>query len=208
MTAMREQCTTHYLAPVIREHRLPANNWYTGRIHNLLTATNGNANLYLCSTFEYKVRVLYNFKEVALMKVRKKTSWCKFLQNLSCIVCVMCRDYRSGSQGDERSRDREYPLSRQKSDEGSLPPSRYNSRPPTRSGSRPSTADSLRHSIGGWIKKIHLIAHSSRISKKVQYYVFDHVRMLRLFIRCMQSDYSYLIHFVHTENQLHICGTI
>uniref|UniRef100_A0A8D0B320 LisH domain-containing protein ARMC9 n=1 Tax=Sander lucioperca TaxID=283035 RepID=A0A8D0B320_SANLU len=44
-------------------------------------------------------------------------------------------------------RDREYPLSRQKSDEGSLPPSRYNSRPPTRSGSRPSTADSLRHSI-------------------------------------------------------------
>ncbi|KAF1385588.1 hypothetical protein PFLUV_G00109330 [Perca fluviatilis] len=56
-------------------------------------------------------------------------------------------DYRSGSQGDERSRDREYPLSRQKSDEGSLPPSRYNSRPPTRSGSRPSTADSLRHSI-------------------------------------------------------------
>ncbi|XP_028443077.1 lisH domain-containing protein ARMC9 isoform X3 [Perca flavescens] len=56
-------------------------------------------------------------------------------------------DYRSGGQGDGRSRDREYPLSRQKSDEGSLPPSRYNSRPPTRSGSRPGTADSLRHSI-------------------------------------------------------------
>ncbi|XP_035509312.1 lisH domain-containing protein ARMC9 isoform X2 [Morone saxatilis] len=56
-------------------------------------------------------------------------------------------DYRSGSQGGEGSRDREYPLSRQKSEEGSLPPSRHNSRPPTRSGSRPSTADSLRHSI-------------------------------------------------------------
>ncbi|XP_037626409.1 lisH domain-containing protein ARMC9 isoform X1 [Sebastes umbrosus] len=52
-------------------------------------------------------------------------------------------DYRSG----DGSRDREFPLSRQKSEEGSLPPSRYNSRPPTRSGSRPSTADSLRHSI-------------------------------------------------------------
>ncbi|KAG7217530.1 hypothetical protein INR49_021457 [Caranx melampygus] len=56
-------------------------------------------------------------------------------------------DYRPGSQGGEVSRDREYPLSRQKSEGGSLPPSRYNSRPPTRSGSRPSTADSLRHSI-------------------------------------------------------------
>ncbi|XP_042339918.1 lisH domain-containing protein ARMC9 isoform X1 [Plectropomus leopardus] len=56
-------------------------------------------------------------------------------------------DYRSGSQGGEGSKDGEYPLSRQKSEEGSLPPSRYNSRPPTRSGSRPSTADSLRHSI-------------------------------------------------------------
>ncbi|XP_032381628.1 lisH domain-containing protein ARMC9 isoform X2 [Etheostoma spectabile] len=55
--------------------------------------------------------------------------------------------HRNAVQGDGRSRDREYPLSRQKSDEGSLPPSRYNSRPPTRSGSRPSTADSLRHSI-------------------------------------------------------------
>uniref|UniRef100_A0A8C3A1K9 LisH domain-containing protein ARMC9 n=1 Tax=Cyclopterus lumpus TaxID=8103 RepID=A0A8C3A1K9_CYCLU len=41
----------------------------------------------------------------------------------------------------------EFPFSRQKSEEGSLPPSQYNSRPPTRSGSRPSTADSLRHSI-------------------------------------------------------------
>uniref|UniRef100_A0A8C4DRI6 LisH domain-containing protein ARMC9 n=1 Tax=Dicentrarchus labrax TaxID=13489 RepID=A0A8C4DRI6_DICLA len=40
---------------------------------------------------------------------------------------------------------------RQKSEEGSLPPSRHNSRPPTRSGSCPSTADSLRHSIGGWM---------------------------------------------------------
>ncbi|XP_045905287.1 lisH domain-containing protein ARMC9 isoform X4 [Micropterus dolomieu] len=49
-------------------------------------------------------------------------------------------DYRSGGQGAEGS-------SRQKSVEGSLPPSRHNSRPPTRSGSRPSTADSLRHSI-------------------------------------------------------------
>ncbi|XP_071342030.1 lisH domain-containing protein ARMC9 isoform X1 [Trachinotus anak] len=56
-------------------------------------------------------------------------------------------DYRAGSQGGEVSRDREYPLSRQKSEEGSLPPSRFNSRPPTRSGSRQSTADSLRHSI-------------------------------------------------------------
>ncbi|KAM3620610.1 uncharacterized protein V6R79_025915 [Siganus canaliculatus] len=43
--------------------------------------------------------------------------------------------------------DREYLLSRQKSEEGSRPPSRHNSRPPTRSGSRPSTADSLHHSI-------------------------------------------------------------
>uniref|UniRef100_A0A3P8RVS6 LisH domain-containing protein ARMC9 n=1 Tax=Amphiprion percula TaxID=161767 RepID=A0A3P8RVS6_AMPPE len=56
-------------------------------------------------------------------------------------------DYRANTEGGESSRDREYPLSRQKSGEGSLPPSRYNSRPPTRSGSRPSTADSLRHSI-------------------------------------------------------------
>ncbi|XP_051231875.1 lisH domain-containing protein ARMC9 isoform X5 [Dicentrarchus labrax] len=60
---------------------------------------------------------------------------------------VNAPDYRSGSQGGEGSRDREYPLSRQKSEEGSLPPSRHNSRPPTRSGSCPSTADSLRHSI-------------------------------------------------------------
>uniref|UniRef100_A0A665X3B8 LisH domain-containing protein ARMC9 n=1 Tax=Echeneis naucrates TaxID=173247 RepID=A0A665X3B8_ECHNA len=37
---------------------------------------------------------------------------------------------------------------RQKSEERSLPPSRYNSRPPTRSGSRASTADSMHHSIG------------------------------------------------------------
>nr|XP_019954026.1 PREDICTED: lisH domain-containing protein ARMC9 isoform X2 [Paralichthys olivaceus] len=56
-------------------------------------------------------------------------------------------DYRAGSQGCEVSRDSDYPLSLQKSEEGSLPPSRYNSRPPTRSGSRPSTSDSLRHSI-------------------------------------------------------------
>ncbi|XP_029284872.1 lisH domain-containing protein ARMC9 isoform X3 [Cottoperca gobio] len=56
-------------------------------------------------------------------------------------------DYRSGSEGGEGSRDREFSFSRQKSEEGSLPPSRYSSRPPTRSGSRPSTADSLRHSI-------------------------------------------------------------
>ncbi|XP_031715447.1 lisH domain-containing protein ARMC9 isoform X2 [Anarrhichthys ocellatus] len=56
-------------------------------------------------------------------------------------------DYRCDGQGDEGNRHRGFPLSRQKSEEGSLPPSRYNSRPPTRSGSRPSTADSLRHSI-------------------------------------------------------------
>ncbi|XP_041790836.1 lisH domain-containing protein ARMC9 isoform X2 [Chelmon rostratus] len=60
----------------------------------------------------------------------------------SCHRNISAADFRSGSQG-----DREYPLSRQKSEEGSLPPSRHNSRPPTRSGSRPSTADSLRHSI-------------------------------------------------------------
>ncbi|XP_047444171.1 lisH domain-containing protein ARMC9 isoform X2 [Mugil cephalus] len=60
---------------------------------------------------------------------------------------VSAGDYRANSQGGENRGDREYPLSRQKSEEGSLPPSRYNSRPPTRSGSRPSTADSLRHSI-------------------------------------------------------------
>ncbi|XP_038147689.1 lisH domain-containing protein ARMC9 isoform X1 [Cyprinodon tularosa] len=47
----------------------------------------------------------------------------------------------------ESSQNREYPLHRQKSEEGSLIPTRYNSRPPTRSGSRPSTADSLRHSV-------------------------------------------------------------
>ncbi|XP_058494292.1 lisH domain-containing protein ARMC9 isoform X1 [Solea solea] len=51
-------------------------------------------------------------------------------------------DYQVGSQG-----GREYPLSRPKSEEGSLPPSRYNFRPPTRSGSCPSTSDSLRHTI-------------------------------------------------------------
>ncbi|XP_024909829.1 lisH domain-containing protein ARMC9 isoform X3 [Cynoglossus semilaevis] len=50
--------------------------------------------------------------------------------------------YRVGGQ-----ESRDYPLSRQKSESGSLPPSRYNSRPPTRSGSRPSTSESLRHSI-------------------------------------------------------------
>uniref|UniRef100_A0A3B5A7X6 LisH domain-containing protein ARMC9 n=1 Tax=Stegastes partitus TaxID=144197 RepID=A0A3B5A7X6_9TELE len=60
---------------------------------------------------------------------------------------VSAGEYRANTEGGESSRDREYPLSRQKSEEGSLPPSRYNSRPPTRSGSRPSTADSLRHSI-------------------------------------------------------------
>uniref|UniRef100_A0A8C6Q5E3 LisH domain-containing protein ARMC9 n=1 Tax=Nothobranchius furzeri TaxID=105023 RepID=A0A8C6Q5E3_NOTFU len=49
--------------------------------------------------------------------------------------------YRNVSTG-------EYPLSRQKSEEGSLIPSRFNSRPPTRSGSRPSTTDSLHHSLG------------------------------------------------------------
>ncbi|XP_076583075.1 lisH domain-containing protein ARMC9 isoform X2 [Chaetodon auriga] len=65
----------------------------------------------------------------------------------SCHRNVSAVDYRSGSQGVEGSGDREYPLRRQKSEEGSLPPSRHNSRPPTRSGSRPSTADSLRHSI-------------------------------------------------------------
>ncbi|KAI3368687.1 hypothetical protein L3Q82_025680, partial [Scortum barcoo] len=60
---------------------------------------------------------------------------------------VITADYRSGSQGGDGSRDREYSLSRQKSEGGSLPVSRHNSRPPTRSGSCPSTADSLRHSI-------------------------------------------------------------
>ncbi|XP_054907208.1 lisH domain-containing protein ARMC9 isoform X1 [Poeciliopsis prolifica] len=43
--------------------------------------------------------------------------------------------------------NREYPLNRQRSEEGSLIPSLYHSRPPTRSGSPPSTADSLRHSL-------------------------------------------------------------
>ncbi|XP_030583081.1 lisH domain-containing protein ARMC9 isoform X2 [Archocentrus centrarchus] len=56
-------------------------------------------------------------------------------------------DYRPSSRGGESNRDRECPVSRQKSEEGSLPPSQYNSRPPTRSGSRPSTAESLRHSV-------------------------------------------------------------
>uniref|UniRef100_A0A1A8L4E8 LisH domain-containing protein ARMC9 n=2 Tax=Nothobranchius pienaari TaxID=704102 RepID=A0A1A8L4E8_9TELE len=53
----------------------------------------------------------------------------------------------AGSRGCESDRNREYPLSRQKSEEGSLIPSRFNSRPPTRSGSRPSTTDSLHHSL-------------------------------------------------------------
>ncbi|XP_068599343.1 lisH domain-containing protein ARMC9 [Brachionichthys hirsutus] len=56
-------------------------------------------------------------------------------------------DYRSGSLEGGDCRDGEYPLSRQKNEEGSLPLYRHNSRPPTRSGSRPSTADSLRHGI-------------------------------------------------------------
>ncbi|KAM9386157.1 lisH domain-containing protein ARMC9 [Pholidichthys leucotaenia] len=56
-------------------------------------------------------------------------------------------DFQASSQEGERSRDREYPLSKEKSGEGSLPPSRFNSRPPTCSGSRPSTEDSLCHSI-------------------------------------------------------------
>ncbi|MED6275122.1 LisH domain-containing protein armc9, partial [Characodon lateralis] len=47
----------------------------------------------------------------------------------------------------ESSRNMEYPLNRQKSEEESLIPSRYNSRPPTRSGSPSSNADCLRHSI-------------------------------------------------------------
>ncbi|XP_034439184.1 lisH domain-containing protein ARMC9 isoform X2 [Hippoglossus hippoglossus] len=60
---------------------------------------------------------------------------------------VNAADYRAGSPWCGVSRDSENPLSRQKSEEGSLVPSRFNSRPPTRSGSRPSTSDSLRHSI-------------------------------------------------------------
>lgn len=160
--------------------------------YNLLTRTNGNGNLYLYCMLRHEV--LYNDEKVALLTVSKTmkgfktwykkvyclliwTSWCKFLQNLSCIVCVcvMCREYRSGSQGGEGSRDREYPLSRQKSEEGSLPPSRHNSRPPTRSGSRPSTADSLCPSISGWIIYLPNICviyqyintfDSSKISKK------------------------------------------
>ncbi|XP_029356589.1 lisH domain-containing protein ARMC9 isoform X2 [Echeneis naucrates] len=63
-------------------------------------------------------------------------------------ITTLCSDFRAGSQGGEAVRDRERPLSRQKSEERSLPPSRYNSRPPTRSGSRASTADSMHHSIG------------------------------------------------------------
>ncbi|KAM4740067.1 lisH domain-containing protein ARMC9 isoform 2-T2 [Anableps anableps] len=54
---------------------------------------------------------------------------------------------RPSSQCCESSRDREYPLNRQKSEEESPIPSRYSTRPPTHSGSPPSTADSLRHSI-------------------------------------------------------------
>lgn len=71
------------------------------------------------------------------------------MHNLSVVVRVMLRDYRSDGPAVERNRDREFPFSGQKSEEGTLPPSRYYSRPPTRSGSRPSTADSLRHSVGG-----------------------------------------------------------
>ncbi|XP_068174887.1 lisH domain-containing protein ARMC9 isoform X2 [Antennarius striatus] len=60
---------------------------------------------------------------------------------------VRTADYRSSSVEGGDDRDREYPLSRQKSEEGGFPLYRHNSRPPTRSGSRPSTADSLRHGI-------------------------------------------------------------
>lgn len=52
-----------------------------------------------------------------------------------------------GSNGRGEGASRGFPPSRQKSDGGSLPPSRHNSRPPTRSGSRPSTDDSLHHGI-------------------------------------------------------------
>ncbi|KAM3876371.1 lisH domain-containing protein ARMC9 [Diretmus argenteus] len=57
------------------------------------------------------------------------------------------RPVTPGFQRNVNPVDREYSLSRQRSEDGSLPPSRCNSRPPTRSGSRPSTADSLHHGI-------------------------------------------------------------
>ncbi|XP_062251892.1 lisH domain-containing protein ARMC9 isoform X1 [Platichthys flesus] len=60
---------------------------------------------------------------------------------------VNAADFRPGSPWCGISRDSENSLSRQKSEDGSLVPSRFNSRPPTRSGSRPSTSESLRHSI-------------------------------------------------------------
>lgn len=93
-----------------------------------------------------KIKVL----RCAVNKIIQTTNVKIQKQFMSFIVCVTCRDYRSDGQGDEGNRRKEFPFSRQKSEEGSLPPSQYNSRPPTRSGSRPSTADSLRHSIGGW----------------------------------------------------------
>lgn len=64
-------------------------------------------------------------------------------------LCLMCRDYRPGSQGGDGAA--EYHMSRHKCEERIPPSSRYNSRPPTRSGSRPSTSDSLHHSTGEYI---------------------------------------------------------
>ncbi|XP_060934243.1 lisH domain-containing protein ARMC9 [Limanda limanda] len=60
---------------------------------------------------------------------------------------VNAADYRAGSPWCGVSRDSENSLSLQKSEDGSLVPSRFNSRPPTRSGSRPSTSESLRQGI-------------------------------------------------------------
>lgn len=143
---------------------------------------------------------------------------CMFTHAWGCIVCVcvMCRDYRSGTRVSESNRNREYPLSRLKSEEGSLPVSRHNSRPPTRSGSHPSTADSLRHSIGGWMLFTFRISFPNtkygiiRIWKKRKGkpYALVIFKMHWLFFFQMFAVRVLIIQFVNTGNQLHIFRTI
>lgn len=100
------------------------------------------------------------------------------------------------------SRDREYPLRREKSDGRSLPPSRYNSRPPTRSGSRPSTADSLRHSIGEHSVCVFRILICRISIQAAMSMSLNAVAVHQMFA------VRFLVLNMHTENQLHICGAV
>lgn len=54
------------------------------------------------------------------------------------LLCVIYRNYQSGCREDEGNKDREYLLSKPKTEGGIFPISRYDSRPPTRCGSRAS----------------------------------------------------------------------